>query len=100
MVFPCPNYTAELTKLKELEKEHKLDDKVGKPRLKQLKRLAADLLNFKTEAFGDCLPVKFLVADKKVKELAEVRVDFMLTAPSTWIKDIWPQVKIVKIYKD
>lgn len=97
---PCPDYVSELAKLQELEKEHKLDDKVGKPRLKQLKRLAKDILHFKTEAFGTCLPVKFLVADKKVKELQEVKVDFKLTAPSTWVKDIWPQVKIVKIYKD
>lgn len=34
VVTPCPDYVAELAKLQELEKQHKLDDKDGKHRLK------------------------------------------------------------------
>ena len=60
-----------------------------------MKKLDKAILNFKPTAFGVCLPVKFMVADKKVKELKEVLVSFSVTG--NWVKDTWPTVKILEV---
>lgn len=53
-------------------------------------------IKFTPDFFGKYLPNKFLVSDKKVKELQEVKVDFKIL--NTW-KDQMPTCKILKIYK-
>ena len=49
---------------------------------------------FVTSYFGGYLPNKFMVSDKKVKELKEVKVKFKILG--TW-KEQWPLVKVVEI---
>ncbi len=43
-----------------------------------MQRLANEIKNFKSDYFGDNLPQKFLITDKNIKELNEVRVLFQI----------------------
>ena len=53
-----------------------------------------DHKTFEPNFFANKLPIKFMVQDKKVKELKEVVVKF--TILGTW-KDKWPLAKVVQI---
>ena len=41
-------------------------------------KLENEIKKFKSDYFGDNLPQKFLITDKKIKELNEVRVSFQI----------------------
>ena len=53
-----------------------------------------DHKTFEPNFFANKLPIKFMVDDKKVKELKEVVVKF--TILGTW-KNKWPLVKVIEI---
>lgn len=44
-----------------------------------MQRLSNEIKHFKSDYFGENLPQKFLITDKNVKELNEVRVLFQIT---------------------
>ena len=56
-----------------------------------------ELEGVKLQHFNAYLPKKLMVADKKVKELNEVKVRFKLL--NAW-KDHWPHCKILEIIKN
>ena len=60
-----------------------------------LKKLDNTIVEFEGEGFSQVLPHKFMVTDKKVKTLKEVRVLFKATGE--WVKDTWPVAKVVEI---
>ena len=53
-----------------------------------------DHKSFEPNFFADKLPIKFMVQDKKIKELKEVVVKFIILG--TW-KDKWPLAKVLEI---
>ena len=55
-----------------------------------------DHKTFLPNFFANKLPIKFMVQDKKIKELKEVVVKFIILG--TW-KDKWPLAKVIEIVK-
>ena len=77
IIIVQPEYMEQIDELKKIgEKKLSKDDQV---KLRFLQRLSNEIKHFKTDYFGENLPQKFLITDKNVKELNEVRVLFQIS---------------------